>query len=238
MKRVMFTTVLAASLVGAMAQPSVQSLATGDYWRIQEYNRKLQEFANEKVFRAPVRNVEFPSGSATVISPDATRYSGINEVTWETGPHTNVSAFVVEFSHNNQDFIRAGLVGLHQTDDGNRYAFRHRLYDEDLVYYRIGLVNTHGVITAYTPSVQLRDEAQRTRVYPTVVRTGNLFVQTGVPYERMQVLNSNSQVVYDKALGDNTGTLEFTLPQLPAGIYFVRLLSDKQYPHVQKIMVQ
>jgi hypothetical protein len=52
------------------------------------------------------------------------------------------------------------------------------------------------------------------------------------------VTNSLGQSVYEKGIHDVTGTITIGLPSLPAGTYFVRLLSDKRQPEIQKIMIQ
>lgn len=237
MKNLILSCLLFAS-AAIYAQPTVQPLSSGDYWRIKEYNDRLQQFRNRTVVEQPYINMRIPSGAASIVSIDANRNVGVNEVTWYATPGTNVAAYVVEYSRNNQDFVRLGSVGALQTRDGDRFSFRHPFNDDGRIYYRVGIIDNNGLITAYTPSVQLRDEEFTTKIYPTVVRTGQLYLQTAHPFDAVHVTNSSGQLVYQKGIVNATGTIPVTLPQLPAGMYIVTLLSDKQHQYTQKIFVE
>jgi hypothetical protein len=115
-------------------------------------------------------------------------------------------------------------------------VFRHQFTDRNLVYYRLAFVRD-GQVLAYTPAVQVADAEASTKVFPTLVKGSTFYIETGRPYEKLEVLNSASQAVYQKGLGNQTGTITVGLPALQRGIYFVRLLSDRTPQHVQRIMV-
>jgi hypothetical protein len=134
-------------------------------------------------------------------------------------------------------FEQAGIVQLLRTEPATDYVFRHQFVDRNLVYYRLAFVRD-GQVLAYTPAVQLADEEATTKVFPTLVKGSTFYIETGRPYEKLEVLNSASQAVYQKGLGNQTGTITVGLPALQRGIYFVRLLSDRTPQHVQRIMVE
>lgn len=236
MKNVCLPVLLVLSLF-ASAQPMVQPLASGDYWRIEEYNQKLREFVNTRTYNSPAV-MKFPSGSVGISDMKATRLTGVNEINWLASPGTNVSRFFVEYSRNNSEFEQAGEVYLTRTEDGSRYVFRHPFNDNSLVYYRIAVLNKNGNVVAYSPVVQLADEEFSTKIFPTVVKGGTFHVQSGEPYELLQVTSSDGKVVYQKGLDHSTGTLTIGLPNLPTGAYFVRLVSAKRPQFVQKIFVE
>jgi hypothetical protein len=221
----------------AGAQPIVQPLASGDYWRIEEYNQKLREFANTRTLD-PTARLNFPSGSVGIADIRATRLTGVNEINWVASTGTNVSMFYVEYSRNNHDWERAGQVTLFRTEDGNRYVFRHPFNDNNLVYYRIAVVNKNNSVVAYSPAVQLADEEFSTKIFPTVVRGKIFHVQAGEPYESLQVTSSDGKLVFVKPLDGATGTLTIGLPNLAPGVYFARLTSSKRPQFVQKIFVE
>jgi hypothetical protein len=233
MKKVLFFSLLLAG-VALHAQPIVQPVATGDYWQIDEYKQRLPELANQNTFP---RTITFANGYAGVSNVKANRIIGANELHWMLSGAQNVSDFYIEFSRDLRTFERAGIVRLLRTDFGNKYVFRHQFNDQGLVYYRLALVRD-GQILAYTPAVQVLDEEARTKVFPTHVQGSTFYVETGTPYEKLEVVNSSSQSVYQKGLGNQTGTITVGLPSLPKGIYFVRLLSDRAPQHVQRILVQ
>ena len=227
----LFTLLIAG--LAARSQTIIQPISSGDYWQIDEYQRRLPELANPNTFP---RTISFPNGYVGVSNVKANRIIGANEISWTIAGAQNVTDFYVEYSRDMHNFERAGIVHLLRDENGTDYVFRHQFNDRRLVYYRLALVRD-GQTVAYTPAVQLLDEEARTKVFPTVVTGSTFYVQTGQPYEKLQVVNSASQSVYEKGLGNQTGTITVGLPSLPHGVYFVRLLSDRAPEHVQRIMV-
>ena len=114
---------------------------------------------------------------------------------------------------------------------------RIRKAEHDAATKELQLHFDNGNVLAYTPAVQLTDEEGTTKVFPTVVTGSTFYVQTGQPYERLQVVNSFSQPVYEKGLDSQSGTITVGLPSLPRGVYFVRLLSERAPQHVQRILI-
>lgn len=229
---IMFTFLLAGFAVQAQ-HPVIQPIASGDYWRIEDYQRRLPELANQYTFP---RTISFSNGYAGVANVKANRIIGANELYWTISGAQNVTDFYIEYSRDMRNFEQAGIVHLLRTESTSDYVFRHQFHDRSLVYYRLAFVRD-GQILAYTPAVQVLDEESQTKIFPTVVKGSTFHIQTGQPYEKLQVLNSASQSVYEKGLGNQTGTITVGLPPLQRGIYFVRLLSNRAPQHVQRIMV-
>lgn len=232
MKKMMFVTLLLAGMAG-YAQPITQPISSGDYWQIDDYQRRLPELANQNTFP---RLISFPNGSIGVNNVKVNRIIGANELHWTIAGQQNVSDFYIEYSRDMRTFERAGMVHLLRADSPSDYVFRHQFNDRSLVYYRLALVRD-GRVLAYTPAVQVLDEERTTKVFPTLVKGSTFYIQAGQPFEKLEVINSASQTVYQKGLGNQTGTITIGLPSLPQGIYFVRLLSDRTAQHVQRIMI-
>lgn len=236
MKKVCVMALLSFSIV-ATAQPVVQPLASGDYWRIEEYNRKLREFSNSRTLNTPAQ-MNFPSTAGGIVDMKATRLTGVNEINWVANRGTHMARFFVEYSRNNRDFEKAGEVYLTRTEEDGRYVFRHPFNDNSLLYYRIAVVNKNGNVVSYSPIIQLAEEEFSTKIYPTVVKGNTFHVQAGEPYDLLQVTASDGKTVFKKPLADATGTVTIGLPDLPSGVYFVRLLSANRPQFVQKIFVE
>lgn len=232
MKQVMLFTLLWAG-VAVHAQPIIQPVSSGDYWQIDDYQRRLPELANPNSFP---RTIRFANGYLGVANVKANRVVGANELHWQLAGAQNVSDFYIEYSRDMRNFERAGIVRLTGADAGTDYVFRHEFNDRSRVYYRLALVRD-GSVLAYTPAVQLLEEEASTKVFPTLVKGSTFYVQAGEPFEKLQVVNGASQTVFERGLGNQTGTITVGLPSLPRGIYFVRLLSDRAAQHVQRIMV-
>ena len=232
MKKAMVSILLLAGFIGH-SQTIIQPVSSGDYWRIDDYQRRLPELANQNTFP---RTISFPNGYVGVTNVKVNRIIGANELHWTIAGTQNVTDFYIEYSRDMRTFERAGAVHLLRTGPGSDYVFRHQFTDRSLVYYRLALVRD-GQVLAYTPAVQVLDEEATTKVFPTMVKGSTFYIQTGQPYEKLEVINSASQTVYQKGLGNQTGTITIGLPSLPQGIYFVRLLSDRTSQHVQRIMI-
>lgn len=228
---ILFKLLLLASFL--QAQPIVQPIASGDYWQIDEYAARLPQLATKTTFPLIL---QFTNGHIGINSLVANRLVKENEIVWNTGAASNAKNFVVEWSRDGQTFERATVIRLDQANNG-RYVFRHPFETDYLVYYRIGIVTGANTI-AYTPAVQVLDEEYTTKVYPTVVKGGTFYIQTAQAFEKLQVLNSASQAVYEKGLVNQTGTITIGLPNLQTGVYFVRLLSAQRPQHVQRIVVE
>jgi hypothetical protein len=149
----------------------------------------------------------------------------------------NLSDFYVEFSRDLRTFERAGIVQLARTEGGTGYVFRHNFIDNNLVYYRLAVVRS-GTVVAYTPAVQVLDEEHTTKVFPNPLKGSTFYIQTGQPYEKLQVINSANVTVYEKGINGVTGTITIGLPSLPTGIYFVRLLNTAKPQHIERILIE
>ncbi len=217
----------------AQSQTSIQPIAIGDYWRTETYTARLPELANTTTFPA---TIQFDNGYVGVQSLKANRLIGVNEIHWNIGALQNITDYEVQFSRDLRTFERAGWVHLDRVQGGN-HVFKHYITDNKLVYYRLALVR-NGAAVAFTPAVQLPDEENSVKVFPTQVQGSTFYVRTGKPFEKLQVINSANQAVYEKGLANQTGTITIGLPDLPTGIYFVRLLTDRGQHHVQRILVQ
>lgn len=233
MKKVLLSLLLLAAAF-TNAQPIVQPVASGDYWQIDEYENRLPELAAKTTFPAIIN---YTNGYVGINNFYVNRQIGQNEIIWNVGTAQNATDFVVEWSRDLRTFERATVMKLHRVE-GGRYVFKHLINDRNLIYYRIGIV-TGAKTIAYTPAVQVLDDEFSVKVFPTIVKGSTFYVETGQPFEKLQVVNSASQAVYEKGINGQTGTITVGLSSvLPKGIYFVRLLSTNRPQHVERIMVE
>ena len=232
MKKGLFVLLLFAGFT-MHGQQLIQPLSSGDYWKIEDYQQRLPELANQNTFP---RVISFPDGYLGVSNVWANRIIGANEIHWVLAGAQNVTDFYVEYSRDMHQFEQAGIVRLVQAENGTNYTFQHQFNERRPLYYRLALVR-NGQVLAYTPAVQIAEEENRTKIFPTLVQGSTFYVQTALAYNLLQVVDGAAQTVFQKALDGQTGTITVGLPSLPRGIYFVRLLSNGLPQHVQRIMV-
>ncbi len=221
----------------AQSQTIIQPISSGDYWTTDQFKTRLPELANNTTFPA---TISFPNGSFEMRSFTANRLTGANEIIFTTAATKNVTDYIIEWSRDLKTFQQATILHLKSADvEGGaaRYVFQHSFNDNQLVYYRVGVLSACKVI-AYTPSVQVLDEEHSTKIFPTLVKGSTFYIQTGSAYEKLQVINSANMPVYEKGISGQTGTITIGLPSLSTGIYFVRLLAVNKPQHVEKIMVE
>lgn len=232
MKNVLLLKLLLSATI-AYSQPIVQPVSSGDYWRIDEYQNRLPELAIKTTFPT---TINFTNGYVGINNFYVNKLVGQNEIIWNTGTMRNVSQFVIEWSRDLRTFERAGIVNLERVE-GGRYIYRHVINDKQLIYYRIGIITGANTI-AYTPAVQVLDEEYSIKMYPSIVKGSTFYIETGQPFEKLQVVNSSGQSVYEKGISGQTGTITIGLPILGKGIYFARLLADNRPQHVQRLVVE
>ena len=233
MKNVLLLKLLLSATI-VYSQPSVQPVASGDYWQIDEYKNRLPELAIKTTFPAVIN---FTNGFIGINNFYVNKMLNQNEIIWDIGSQSNVSRFVVEWSRDLRTFERATVINLDRVEGGGRYVYRHPLNEKALVYYRIGIVTGANTI-AYTPAVQVLDEEYSIKIFPSIVRGSTFYIETGQPFERMQVLNSAGQSVYEKGINGLTGTISIGLPPLATGAYYVRLQSMNRRQHVERIFLE
>lgn len=232
MKNVILSSLLLIA-VAANAQPTVQPVSSGNYWEIDEYAAHQPQLALKTTF--PL-TINFTNGYIGINQLMVNRLQVENEIIWNVGTASNAKEFVIEWSRDMKTFERAGVVRL-ESVTGGRYVFRHLFDESRLVYYRVGIITGANTIT-YTPAVQVLDEEFNTKIFPTVVKGSTFYVQTAQAFEKLQVLNSSGQAVYEKGINGQTGTITVGLPSLQTGIYFVRLVSAEKPQHVQRMVME
>ncbi|MET0242198.1 MAG: hypothetical protein ABW174_01965 [Flavitalea sp.] len=149
--------------------------------------------------------------------------NGNNAITWTTVMEDNTKQFEVEYSYDNKDYQRAGIVNA---DNKSEYIFNHVTAVKPSTFYRLKVLGTNGA-TFYTKPIEVKNGLAKSedRVAPTVIRDNVLNMTITNNYRNLQVFNSVGDEVYRENLAERTGNrVSFTLPTLPSGPYYVRLV--------------
>jgi hypothetical protein len=170
-------------------------------------------------------NLLLSKTSAKLASFTGASTNGQYQLSWETVIEDNVKQYELEYSLNNRDYVQAGVV---VASNKHSYSYNHVTDANPSRYYRLKVVDNNGAF-AYTNGILIRSSlaGPADLVTPTIIRDGVLNVTLSNTYKNIQVFNSSGIEVFREYLGGRTGNrLGFSLPTLPAGPYFVKLVGN------------
>ncbi len=162
--------------------------------------------------------------SAKLASFTGSASNGAYQITWETIMEENVRQYEVEYSQDNRNFERAGIVSA---ADKNMYGFVHTVAAKPIMFYRLKIVDVSGS-SVYSNTISVHSGARNADfVAPTIIRDGVLNITLNNNYKNLQVFNSAGIEVFREYVGDRSGNrIGFNLPDLPAGPYYVKLIGS------------
>lgn len=152
------------------------------------------------------------------------RLSGYNELKWTTSSEQNTSKFIIEFSVDGRSFNSVGQVDAGRNINGSNYSFRHNLNVSYTVYYRLAIHDDDGSIR-YSSILRLNGKGDDgIKIYPTIVKDRIINLILPKAKEKLQIVNTNGAVVFEKDLKNISGTTAITLPALQKRMYIARVI--------------
>ncbi|RYZ37885.1 MAG: hypothetical protein EOP49_31365, partial [Sphingobacteriales bacterium] len=147
-----------------------------------------------KVFRTDNNGRSTEFAGAKLASFTARADNGQYLLNWETVIEENVKQYEIEFSYNNKDYQRAGVV---VAADKNTYAYNHVTAAKPIVYYRLKIVETNGS-SAFSNAISVTSPLARPddQVSPTIIRDGMLNITLTNSYKNLQVFNNAGVEVF------------------------------------------
>ncbi len=170
-------------------------------------------------------NVLREPASARLASFRGVVHNGGYQVSWETVIEENVRQYDIEYSHNNKDFQRAGIVS---GADRNLYTYSHNVVARPVIYYRLKIVDMDGS-SNYSNTITVIDNGARKAdfIAPTIIRDRVLNLSLSGAYKNVQVFNNAGIEVFREYIGEKSGNrIGLNLPDLPAGPYYVKLIGS------------
>lgn len=161
--------------------------------------------------------------------------NGEYQLTWETVTEENVQRYDIEYSFNNKDFQRAGIVNAANKPT---YTYSHTTAARPSIFYRLKIIDNDGS-AVYSNVISVSNSLAKPDdvISPTIIRDGVLNITLGNSYKNLQVFNSAGVEVFRENVGERSGNrIGFTLPELPAGAYFVKLIG-KGISVTKKVMI-
>lgn len=144
-----------------------------------------------------------------------------NILTWQTATEKNNSHFDIEWSSNGMEFQKVGKIqGFGNSLEKLDYEFLHKNFSNELNYYRLKQVDFDGQYE-YSSIILIKNNASEpvfANVFPNPTH-GELSLDTN--YDGIiEVINSTGQLV---KTFNATNTNQFSINDLPNGIYFIKL---------------
>lgn len=153
-------------------------------------------------------------------------FSNYNELKWSTAFEQGTSKFHIEYSTDGSRFIRAGAVTASRNSNGSDYSFQHFSSASGDIFYRLAMEEDNGRIN-HSSILRVSSGNEKTiKVYPTVVSDRVLNLSVSMPASKLQLVNSNGSVVFEKDLNNITGAAAINLPAISKGMYVVRILAQ------------
>ena len=171
-----------------------------------------------------------------LISFSGRRNDDISELSWKTATEQNTARFRIEFSSTANNFQNAGIVIASRNPNGSNYSFQHSFSSGADLYYRLAIEDDDGQIT-YSSIIRLSSRKKGSKIYPTIINTGILNIQTETPVSKLQIISANGAIVFQKNLNGFTGTTAISIPAFSKGIYIVQLHMDDGIKR-EKIIIQ
>lgn len=164
-------------------------------------------------------------------------YNGKGNLYWQTNFEQQANRFEVEYSTDGANWQMAGSVVATGNNGGSTYSFVHNSVLTQKTFYRLRIVDNNGRF-AYSETITLMPKNNEgVLVYPTVVQNNVLQLSLARPFNKLQLLNTNGQVVYATSLLNQTGTVRLPLPALAKGMYMVAL-TNADAVVVQKVIIE
>ena len=157
-----------------------------------------------------------------LISFSGKRNDDVSELSWKTATEQNTARFKIEFSTTASNFQNAGIVAASRDPNGSNYSFQHHFNSSADLYYRLAIEDDDGQI-AYSSIIRLSSNKKGIKIYPTIITTGILNIQTERPATKLQIISANGVMVFQKELYEFTGTTSISIPRFSKGIYVVQL---------------
>jgi glucose/arabinose dehydrogenase len=152
--------------------------------------------------------------------------NGYNQLSWASSAETNTRIYYIEFSLNGVEFTRVGQVAATRNAAGSFYNYRHDILPAQNIYYRLAIENADGTLQ-YSNIVMLKiKEAKEVKIYPAVTHDGPIYIELKKPVKIIQLMNSSGALVYQKNMQGLSGTIPVMLPQLPKGVYVMKVTGN------------
>lgn len=173
----------------------------------------------------------------TLVHFTADKRGKASSLSWTTSNEVNTSRFVVERSVDGGMYHEIGSVTAAGNSSGNiDYSFKDMTPERGFNYYRLRIENTDGSFNYSPVRVLGFDTKEAFVIFPNPAK-GSVTISLGefVSNARINITNGRGQVV-QKGIIQQSSATQLDVSHLPAGTYYVELLSNKG-KQVRKLVI-
>ncbi|MEO6135571.1 MAG: SBBP repeat-containing protein [Ginsengibacter sp.] len=166
-------------------------------------------------------------------------YGEANLLQWTTASETNNDHFEIEHSSNGISFNSIGEIkGFGNSNTQQHYSFADKQPKGGTNYYRLQQIDIDGKYS-YSNIVTLKNTENNIAItiYPNP-SNGNIAINLGRIYDNVNVvmMDANGKIIR-KLSSSQSQIIKLKIDQ-PAGIYYVKVISDNEIIATQKIIKQ
>ncbi len=145
-------------------------------------------------------------------------------LSWKTADEILFSHFDIERSFDQLNWAKIGTVGASgATGTVQSYQFIDQSPSDQYNYYRLKQIDIDGRFDYSTIRLIRFDKKQSVQVFPTLLKANSHLFISGISPEKAkaELYDSKGNLLLRIRLDSNS----FLLPQLPAGIYYVKIIN-------------
>ena len=159
-------------------------------------------------------------------------------LTWRTQSEENLMQYEIESSQDGRNYRNLGFIPARNNSGGNIYEFVNPVSYSDSAFYRLKIVDNGGRYEYTQPVLYYVNKITAQFVYPSVITNSVINIFINDPFDALQVVSLNGNVMLRQNLSGKTGRINVPLsPTLSTGMYVVQL-SNKQRTITQKVIIQ
>ncbi|CAN5799231.1 hypothetical protein BH11BAC3_BH11BAC3_12120 [soil metagenome] len=162
-----------------------------------------------------------------------------NVLNWTTASETNNDHFEIERSPNGISFNSIGAIkGVGNSSTQQHYSFADQQPKTGNNYYRLKQVDVDGKFS-YSKTITINNNENKpfVTIYPNPT-SGNSAIDLGRNYDHVTVIVSD---IHGKKISESAHTQSQLIPikiDAPAGVYFIKVMSNNAMITTQKIIRQ
>jgi glucose/arabinose dehydrogenase len=155
------------------------------------------------------------------------RYS-IAQLDWRS-TEQNILQYEVESSNDSINFIREAVIAAKNLTPENSYRFTENIRGIRKKIYRLRIVNNDGKWDNSKTIAVTNNSFPLNITYPSIIKNNLISFYISDAYDNLVLFGTNGTAVLNKGIRGHKGRMDITIPNLPKGIYLLKLSNNKEY---------